>query len=95
MGDDRVWIRLAALAAGMAAKAGKIDPADVAKLSDQASRDLAAGDALRISIEDFVKAYAAQRRDALAVAELGETLRRAVELDAYTPAETFRRDIHG
>lgn len=95
MGADRMSLRMAALAAGLAAKAGTLDPADVARLDGASGALLEEDDALRISIADFVAGHDERRRDPDALAELGDALVRAVELDAYTPPDLHRSDIYG
>lgn len=96
MSADRIPIQLAALCISYRARIDDLDPEDVANMRTQAEELLETDDPLLREVTAFVVGYELAFRDPPRLAELGEELRRAVEIDARPdPVDAHRRDIHG
>ncbi|GGH36146.1 hypothetical protein SAMN05444007_108227 [Cribrihabitans marinus] len=94
-GDPQLALRLAAFSAGMSAKAGTLDMADLERLRAQAAMfDVAL--TLRRAIEGFALDARVHARDPVRLAELGRDLCRYIDtLNIPEPPDSQRRDIYG
>lgn len=96
MTRDHIAVRMAALAVSYKARINDLDAEDVARLHVQAEQLLEPGAPLLHHIAEFVVGHELAVRDPERLAELGERLRHAVDVDAMPdPIDAGRADIHG
>lgn len=85
MTDRRLACRFAALSLAMRAKNGPLWRPEIERLQDLAA-PLDAGDCLQVGVVAFVAAWSVDRWDAVAMAEAGAALIRAVERAGWPEA---------